>query len=144
MANLIASKTINIKSSKKRVWQALTSLGDIRQYLFGTNVETDWKEGSPIRWRGEWQGKAYQDKGTILKVEPGKLLQYTYWSSMAGKDDKPENYATVTTRVAGEDNDVTVTLTQDGNDNEQSKQHAEENWSKVLEGLKKVCEEKPY
>jgi hypothetical protein len=25
----------------------------IKQYMFGTNVISDWKEGSPIVWKGE-------------------------------------------------------------------------------------------
>ncbi len=49
------------------------------------------KEGSPINYEGEYDGKKYHDKGIIKKNEPGKLLQSTYWSSMAGKEDIPEN-----------------------------------------------------
>jgi uncharacterized protein YndB with AHSA1/START domain len=140
MAGLIAKKTIQINATKRRVWQALTSAADIKKYLFGTDIITDWKEGSPIRWTGEWQGKTYQDKGTVLNVQPEKLLRYTYLSSMSGKEDRPENYATVTTEVTGHDGNVSLTLTQDGNDTEESRKHSEENWQKVLEGIKKVCE----
>ena len=140
MSNLIAKRSVNIKASRHRIWQALTSAADIKKYLFGTDVATDWKEGSPIQWNGEWHGKKYQDKGQILKVEQGRLLQYTYWSSMQGKEDKPDNYVTVTNEISGEDGNITLTLSQDGNDNEKSRQHAEDNWEKVLQGIKKLCE----
>ena len=40
--------------------------------MFGTEVHTDWSIGGPIRWRGEWEGKAYEDKGQVLEFEPGK------------------------------------------------------------------------
>ena len=39
------------------VWEALTSPQMIQQYLFGTQVTTDWQVGSPITYRGVWQGK---------------------------------------------------------------------------------------
>jgi hypothetical protein len=43
------------------------------QYMFGTNVISDWQEGSPILWKGEWQGKKYEDLGVILKLEPERV-----------------------------------------------------------------------
>jgi uncharacterized protein YndB with AHSA1/START domain len=138
--NLIAKKSVVIKAPADRVWKALTSPDQIKQYLFGTDTITDWKPGSPIKWKGEWQGKTYEDKGKVLAVEPGRLLRYTYWSSMSGKDDKPENYATVTTEIAAENGQTRVTIIQDGNENEKSREHSEGNWATVLEGLKNLVE----
>ena len=77
------------------MWEALTNPDLIKQYLFGTTVKTDWQVGSPIIYEGQWQGKSYQDKGTVMQIEPGKLLVSTYWSSMEGLPDVPENYKTV-------------------------------------------------
>ena len=88
-----AEITINAPASK--VWEALTSPQMIQQYLFGTQVTTDWQVGSPITYRGVWQGKPYEDKGTILQVEPEKLLVSTYWSALSGLANLPENYNTV-------------------------------------------------
>src|SRR5258708_8627174 len=92
--------TINVPASK--VWEALTKPELIKQYLFGTDVISDWKIGSSITYKGVWQGKSYKDKGKILQVIPGQLLQSTYWSSMSGTEDKPENYATVTYKLIPE------------------------------------------
>ena len=44
--------------------------GAIRQYMFGTTVESEWRPGSPIVWKGEWQGRAYEDKGEICACSP--------------------------------------------------------------------------
>jgi hypothetical protein len=41
--------------------------------MFGANVVSDWKEGGQIVWKGEWQGKVYEDKGVILKIEPERV-----------------------------------------------------------------------
>ena len=86
----IAKATILINSPVSRVWDALTNPELIKQYLFGTQVTTDWKVGSPITYKGTWEGKAYEDKGKVLQVEPGKLLVSTFWSSLSGLPDAPE------------------------------------------------------
>ena len=98
----IARQTVDVNAPPEVVWKALTDPDLMRQYLFGTQTITDWKVGSPIRWKGEWQGMQYEDKGRILEIEPAKLLRYTYWSSLSGKEDKPENYKKVSFELYGE------------------------------------------
>ena len=135
--------SINIHASVSDVWNALTKPEIIKQYFFGTNTITDWKPGHPIKFKGEWQGKSYEDKGTILDITKNELIKYDYWSSMSGIEDKPENYVIITYKLSGEDGDVTLNLLQENIPDEKMKTHSEENWNKVLEGLKKVVEEKP-
>ena len=94
--DLTAKKTIVINAPVAKVWNALTDPTIIKQYMFGTEVVTDWKVGSPIKFKGVWQGKAYEDKGTIVQLIPQQVLRYTFWSSLGGFEDKPENYANVT------------------------------------------------
>ncbi|HTO99768.1 MAG TPA: SRPBCC family protein [Anaerolineales bacterium] len=140
MANLIAKASTTIKAPASKVWNALTKPELIRQYFFGTNVETDWKVGSPIYYRGEWQGKPYEDKGTILEVEPNRRLVSTHWSPLAGLPDSPEYYHTVTYLLSEHDGNTDVTLLQDKNASEDEKSHSEENWKSILAGLKKLVE----
>jgi uncharacterized protein YndB with AHSA1/START domain len=139
--NISCQVNININAPISRVWQALTDPAIIQRYFFGTHTDTDWKVGSPIVFTGEWEGKTYKDKGTILDVTPDKLLRYSYWSSMSGIEDRPENYVIVTYELKGEDGDVDLTLTQENIPDEKTKTHSEANWKKVLDNLKKVVEE---
>ncbi len=99
--NLIARASIAINAPSADVWDALVNPEAIEQYMFGTHVTTDWREGSPITWKGEWEGKPYEDKGVILKLEPERTLQYSHFSPLAGLPDKPENYHTVTIEPLG-------------------------------------------
>ena len=46
-------------ATPERVWRALTDPAQIKDWMVGTDVETDWRVGSPISWRGELDGKAY-------------------------------------------------------------------------------------
>jgi uncharacterized protein YndB with AHSA1/START domain len=140
--SFIAEKRITIDASVDAVWQALTDPELVKQYMHGTNMETDWKVGSPITWKGEWKGKAYEDKGEVLEVEPKNLLKHTHWSPMGGSEDKPENYHTVTYELAEQDGKTILALKQDNNaSQEEADKMAESNWGPVLEGLKVVVEQ---
>src|SRR5688572_22376931 len=94
--NLIAEAQASIDASIDEVWDALTNPATIKKYMFGTNVTSEWKEGSKIVWKGEWKGKPYEDHGVIVQFKPKRLIEYTHFSPMMGKPDIPENYHTVT------------------------------------------------
>lgn len=59
---------------------------------------------------------------------------------MSGQPDVAENYHTVTIQLMEFEGKTTVTLTQDKNSSETSKEESEKNWSAMLGGLKKVVE----
>ena len=135
-----ARATTIINAPVSKVWQALVNPELIRQYLFDTEVITDWKVGSPITYKGEWQGQAFEDKGEILDIEPEKLLRSTHWSPLSGVPDTPENYHTVTYTLTDKGDRTEVTITQDNNATEEEKEHSERNWNTVLDGMKKLLE----
>src|SRR5579872_296851 len=93
---LTVEKSILINATPAKVWQALTDPAMVKEYLFGTDMSADWRVGGKIIYRGEWEGKKYEDGGEILELVPEKILKTTYWSSMSGTENKPENYLTVT------------------------------------------------
>jgi uncharacterized protein YndB with AHSA1/START domain len=138
--DLTASATILIEAPRAEVWKALVSPEAIKQYMFGADVRTDWKEGSPITWSGEWKGKKFEDKGKILQVKPERRLQYSHFSPLAGQPDTPEHYHTVTIELAEVAGKTKVTLIQDNNSTESARQESEQNWNGMLQGLKKFVE----
>ena len=132
--------SILIASPPKTVWEALTNPAWIKRYFFGTEASSGWNVGDPITFKGEWQGKPYEDKGTILKVEREHLLQYSYWSSLSGTEDTPENYAHIT-YILNEDNNKTVLIVrQNGFNTREARDHSEKGWQNVLQNLKKLLE----
>ena len=112
---LIAKATTTINASTSRVWEALIDPKLIKQYLFGADVVSDWKEGSPIIYKGTYEGKTYKDKGSVLKVEPEKLLLITHWSPLSGSPDTPENYHKVSYELVVENGSTQLTISQDNN-----------------------------
>ncbi|MCW3117893.1 MAG: hypothetical protein JWM28_1975 [Chitinophagaceae bacterium] len=138
--NLTGKAAININAPAVKVWEALTTPSIIKQYFFGTTAISDWKVGSPIIFKGEWEGKTYEDRGSIIEMIPKKLFRYSYWSSMSGMEDKPENYVTITYKLSEKDNRTLLTVTQENIPDEKLKEHSEQNWNKVLGDLRQLIE----
>jgi uncharacterized protein YndB with AHSA1/START domain len=133
--------SITIGAPRAKVWQALIDPDQVKQYLHGATMRTDWAIGSPITWSGEWKGKPYVDKGVVLAFEPETMLRTTHWSPMGGRPDRPENYHTVTYELTGHGDSTTLTLRQDNNATQaEADKMAADNWMPVLEGLKKTVE----
>jgi uncharacterized protein YndB with AHSA1/START domain len=136
----LAQATVSTSAAPESVWRALTDPALVRQYFFGTNVETDWQVGSPITYRGEWEGKSYEDKGVVLEVDEPRRLVTSFFSPSSGLADAPENYQRVifeiTPKAGG---GSTVTVTQDNNVDAEAAQHSSANWQMVLDGLASVA-----
>jgi uncharacterized protein YndB with AHSA1/START domain len=140
MEKLTLNIDLKFKVPAAKVWQGLTDPEMVKQYFFGTQLKSNWKAGGPITFSGEWDGKKYEDKGTIQEIDPGKFVKYSYWSSMAGTEDKPENYANISYSLTENKGETTLSITQDNIKNQESKEHSEQNWKIVFEGLRKMIE----
>jgi uncharacterized protein YndB with AHSA1/START domain len=140
MTNHIATASVVIDASPQAVWAALTNPETVKQYYFGTDLETDWQPGSPITWTGEYEGKAYEDHGEILAFDPPRLLRHTHFSPLSGAADVPENYHPLTYTLTPSDGGTEVTLEQDNNATPEAAEHSGGNWQSVLDGLKAVVE----
>ena len=133
-----------IAASAPDIWTALTTPSALKQFFFGAEVITDWKVGSPIRMKGEFKGKTYEDKGDIVTFDPPRQLSFSHWSAMSGQPDTPANYHLVTFDLAPEGAATHVTLSQanltggvTASDIEHRAEY-EKNWTSVLDGLAKV------
>lgn len=137
--SLKVSVSINVPKSK--VWSALTDPAQIKQYLFGTDTISDWKVGSPIVFRGTWDGKPYEDKGHILELEKNSLLKYNYWSNFSGDKDEPANYSNITYLLTEEKGRTMFTLRQDNIRTKEAQVQSENNWGMVLNKMKNLLEQ---
>jgi uncharacterized protein YndB with AHSA1/START domain len=139
MSGQTITAEVEISASPQQVWSALTDPELIRQYFFGSTVETSWEPGTPITWSGEYDGTSYQDKGEVIDVVPGQRLVVTHFSPMAGQDDVPENYHRLTYSLEKEGDATRLTLEQD-NTPEESVDDFQSNWDTMLGNLKELVE----
>jgi uncharacterized protein YndB with AHSA1/START domain len=128
-----------IPAKADEVWETLTSKAGMKAYMMGADVQTDWKVGSPITMKGEFNGKAYEDRGEVRSFEPGKRFSYTHVSSAA-----PDAEHLVTFELAPKGDATEVTIIQenaDGGVTAADRDHQaqyEKTWAMMLEGVEKA------
>ena len=144
MKDLTARVEKSIHAGPSEVWTALTTPSELKKFFFGADIETDWKLGSPIRMRGEFNGKKYEDKGDLLEVTAERCLSFSHWSALSGQPDRREYYHVVTFDLAPDGQKTKVTLSQanlTGGVTAADVAHRaeyEKNWAGVLDGLARL------
>ena len=139
MSGQTVSASVEISASPKQVWHAITDPDLIKQYFFGTQVESTFEPGSSITWSGEYDGHSYQDHGEVLEAVPEERLVVTHFSPTSGQEDVPENYHRVSYRLDDEGERTRVTLEQD-NTPDESVDDFRSNWETMLGNLKELVE----
>ena len=147
---LIIENIITINAPAAKVWDALTNPEQTKKYMFGCETVSDWKIGSPLLWKGHYEG---QDmifvKGHIADMEAGKFLAYTTIDpNNPAMEDIPENYLTVTYALSEENGQTILTVTQgdyaavaDGEKRYNESYNGGEGWNPILVEIKKLVEE---
>jgi len=136
----VSRASVAIEASSAEVWDALVNPATAKKYFFGATVASDWKEGSPITFTGEFNGNVYIEKGTILQCKPERLLQYSHWSNLEQLPDLPENYRNWTFRIAPDGAGVILSVSEDNIPDEAKRVRSDEFWSGVLTTIKEIVE----
>lgn len=147
---LIVKNSITINAPASKIWDALTNPEQTKKYMFGCETISNWKPGSPLLWRGEYEGtEMVFVKGNIVSIEPGKSLAYTTIDpNSTTVEDIPENYLTVTYDLREQDGQTILNVTQgdyskvaDGEKRYEDTYNNGEGWNPILVQIKKLVEE---
>ena len=145
MSNYIVKQQIQINATPSAVWDSLTNPEKTKKYFFHCEVFSDWKPSSPISFKGKiFHIKKVEMNGTILEIEPEKLLKYNL--SNDDDDDNP-SISTVTDTLSYEKGVTTLSISDDVGDGDGAEERYEKSvkgWEKVLSGLKELVEEEKY
>lgn len=135
------SVSVLVHAPRKAVWDAVTKPELVQKYFFGTRLATDWRVGSPVTFRGEWNGEAYEDRGTVLAFDAPRALEFDYWSSFSGTEDVKERRQIIRYDLEEASGGTKVSVSQSNIDSQERADDSTKNWQVVLDGLKKVVEE---
>jgi uncharacterized protein YndB with AHSA1/START domain len=148
MEPLFIKNSISINSSPQKVWDALINPEKTKIYMFGCETVSDWKVGSQLLWKGNYEGKEMVFvKGNIIEIEDFKKLVYTVFDPNSTMEDIPKNYLTVTYELTFDGTNTTLSVTQGDYNSvaEGEKRYKEsynngEGWNPILVGIKKIVE----
>ncbi len=145
---LVVKNSIAINAPAAKVWDALVNPAETKKYMFGCETVSDWKVGSPLLWKGTFNGvELVAVKGDIVELVPEKRLVYTtidpHNTDIA---DIPENYLTVTYELEETGGQTQLTVTQgDYSKVAEGQRRYEETagadgWQPILVEIKKLVE----
>jgi len=86
-----ADSIVKIIAPRKKVWLALTMPDLVKQWQYGSDLLTTWEIGTPIIFRNEWNGRVFEQKGTVLEFLPESRLKYSLFFPRPGLQDIPEH-----------------------------------------------------
>jgi uncharacterized protein YndB with AHSA1/START domain len=108
------TKTIAIKATPERVWEALTDMALMQQWMaepdFDLEIITDWRVGSPITIKG-FHHEFFVNKGTVLRFEPYQVLKYNYLSSLSHLPEEPQYFTSIKFRLIPVQGQTQLTIT---------------------------------
>ena len=142
-SNSTVIKSIEIAASAGDVWGVLTEPAMIAHWMLGARVASTWTPGGEITFTGELNGKSYRDHGTILAIEPGRMLGYSHWAEFSGRPDLPENRTVVTLELEPAGDGTRLSVRHDGLHRYEEYGHANFFWGYALRDIKKLVEEGP-
>ena len=145
MSSMFIEDKIKINAPLAKVWQALVDPLFTKQYMYDCEVQSDWKIGGSVNWKGAGDGILYV-KGFLLEFVPEKVFTYTVIDPTGDYEDIPSNYLTVSCHLYSEGEASVLTVTQGDYatvaDGPERYKHATDagGWSSVLDKIKELVE----
>lgn len=127
-----------IKTTKEKLWDALTNPKITKQYFFGSPIRSDFKKGSPIEFiiKDEKGHDKIGISGVIKELIPYKRIVHTF--KFHDKDDLPSR---VTYEIEETDKGLKLTVIHDQFEGKTATYNdVIEGWPYILSGLKTVLE----
>lgn len=147
-APLFVENSISINAPIEKVWDALIKPEYTRQYMFGCETVSDWKEGDALIWRMEHEGQPFIPvKGFIIKINAPLHLTYSVFDPNSTMEDLPENYLHVSYDLVNNGASTTLHVKQGdyatvarGEERYQETYNNGIGWSPILEQIKSILE----
>jgi len=140
---LVAHVSVVIDAPRATVWHALIDREMLERYMYMGSITSDWREGSPILWKSEWQGKSLEVRGAVLRVDPQRALEYSYSRPIfpsARRVQAPSSYYRVAIELFDDGEGTRIELTQHNNTTRKELEHPEGSWRLTLGNLRWLLE----
>ena len=134
---------VKIAAPARKVWLALTVPDLVKQWQYGSDLQTTWEVGTPIVFRNEWNGQVFEQKGNVLEFLPESRLKYSLFFPHPGLQDIPEHYFLMTYELTESEGTTSLLVRQeDPRPTPPNESTGGDEGPDVLAGLKELVEEK--
>ena len=131
---------IDINTTLQKVWDVLTKPEFVKLWQYGSDLQTNWEIGRPIKFVTKWEGKVFEQWGIVLEFSPTSKLRYSLFSPRPDLEDKPENYFEMIYSLTDNNGQTKLEIIQEDNrpNAVQEGEQGEEN--PILKTLKQIAE----
>jgi uncharacterized protein YndB with AHSA1/START domain len=136
----VSTSTITIDAPAERVRAAIAEPAWVQQWQYGSRLLTDRQVGGPISFRTEWKGRVFEQWGTVLEVEPERLVRSELFAPRPGLDDRPEHRFTMSYLLEEAGGGVRLSVVQHDDRPGASPESEESDGGEILAGLKRLAE----
>jgi uncharacterized protein YndB with AHSA1/START domain len=126
-----------IKTTREKLWAALTRPEFTKQYWHGVWHESTWEKGA--KWELRMPDKL-GDSGEVLEIEPGHRLVLS-WRNEFRPELKAEGYTRCTMELAEDNGVMKLTVTHESDvPNSKTIEAVSGGWPSLLSSLKSLLE----
>ncbi len=143
---LIVRDEIVFNAPKSKVWDMLINPTITKQYMFGTEVLSDWGIGDPVIWKGKTESgeDITHVKGEVVRYDPENEVAFTMLDPNSGIEDIPENYVELSYTLEEVEEGTKLTITQGDyatvKQGESRMSDSAKGWGMVLPLMKEIAE----
>lgn len=111
---MIIKEEVLFKATMEQVWELIINPEMTKQYMFGCEVLSDWKVGSPVYWKGKTEDnkEVVYVKGEVLEYQEGIKVTTTTFDPNSGMKDIPNNYVNLTYQLEKVEEGTLLTIIQ--------------------------------
>jgi len=131
---------LTASASMQDVWRALTDTDLVAQWMGGARVESKWEPDADITFTGTLHRYTHRDRGTVLAVEPRKLLKYSHGARLSRLPDLPQNRTVVTLSLDWTGEKTSLTVRHECFYSDAEYKHANYFWGFALNDIKHLLE----
>ncbi len=131
---------ITINATLKKVWDTLTKAELVKLWQYGSDLQTNWEVGSKIKFVTEWEGKTFEQWGTVLEYTPPQKLRYSLFAPRPDLEDKPENYFEMIYSLTADNGQTILEIIQEDNRPNAVQEGVQSEENPILKMLKQVAE----
>ncbi|MCZ6561230.1 MAG: SRPBCC family protein [Gammaproteobacteria bacterium] len=130
---------IFIRTTPEKLWEALTSAAFTRLYFHNTEINSDWKVGSPVVFNRANDG-GIAVEGEILAADKPRLLSYT-WRALYDEDMAAESHSRLTFEIEEMPGVCRLRIVHDDFDaDSKTYEQVSQGWSAIICSLKSLLE----
>jgi uncharacterized protein YndB with AHSA1/START domain len=102
-----------VYTSPENAWRLFTEPRIVKQYMFGSALESDFQVGSEINFYQETEDESKLIvTGEILEIEPKTRLKHTLFPADAEFENIPENHLHIEYKISNQDGKTILSIEQ--------------------------------